>query len=283
MKKTGWVVLAVVGVVLAAFLIFFFKDSLFPGAKTTAVKKQTEAVSEQSEPPRDEIVRKKIPVSPREEPASSPRAVKEITRDILQERVEGFFSYLDRQEYIQAYGLPEGTYQYFLDSTADLASRPPVVSGEMDDLSLLRSNMAHFFRVVGRNDIRLVLDVLSHEREGIEDDMAILFEWGMREAQKEEGAIEADMNTLYEYSVFFLNTVGGKAYLLRRESRIRILLTYYAILILDRAHEQHLNRHGVDISPHLTLLMNDIKRYKGLDRKARYLEQLNAVARRHQR
>ena len=273
MKKTWWIVLAVVVVVLAAFLLYFFKDSFFPGAKTTAVKKQTETVSEQSEAPRDKIVRKKIPVSPQEEPASSSRAVKEITRDILQERVEGFFSYLDQQEYIQAYALPEGTYQYFLDSTAELASHLPVVSGEMNDLSLLRSNMAHFFRVVGRNDIRLVLDVLSHEREGIEDDMAILFDWGMREAQKEEGAVEADMNTLYEYSVFFLNTVGG----------IRMLLTYYAILILDRASELHLNRHGVDILPQLTLLSNDINRYEGLDHKEQYLARLKAIEKRTRR
>lgn len=283
MKKTGWIVLAVVGVILAALLFFYFKDSLFPGAQTTAGKKQTEIVSEQPEGPREKIVRKMMPVSPPEEQISGPPAVKEITRDILQERVEGFFSYLDQQEYIQAYNLPEGTYQHFLGITSELSSHLPVVSGEMSDLSLLRSNIAHFFRVIGRENIRLALDILSHERGGLEDDMAILFEWGMREARKEEGAIAADINTLYEYSVFFLNTVGGKAYLLRRESRVRILLTYYAILILDRANEQHLNRHGVDISPHLTLLVNDIKRYKGLDHKERYLAQLGELEKRNRR
>ena len=47
--------------------------------------------------------------------------------------------------------------------------------------------------------------------------------------------------------VFFLNTLGGRSYMLRRESKLRMLVSYYAILIVDRANDEKFNRYGIDV------------------------------------
>jgi len=276
MRKNRWVVIVFAGVSLALVLVFFlYRDTFLPGEKT-ALKEQPGLVSEKPES-RGESVRKKIEFPPQKEETPRLSDAGKTDHDVLQERVEQLFAYLDRQEYIKACNLKEGSYRHFLDIASKLSLSPPVVSGEMDDLSLLRSNMAHFFRVMGKTDVSLVLDILSHEEEGIEGAMETLYEWGVRETEAKEDAIGADTGGLYEYAAFFLNTVAGKAYLLRRDSQVRILSTYYSVLILDRADTQQMNRHGVDILPHVNLLIDDINRYKGLDHKDKYLARLNTI------
>ncbi|MBN2539323.1 MAG: hypothetical protein JXB09_04680, partial [Deltaproteobacteria bacterium] len=188
-----------------------------------------------------------------------------------------FFEYLDGQDYIQDYKLEEGSYQHFLGLVSKLFSRPPVVSGEMKSLYTLGCNVAHFYRVLGGKDIVLTKDILSNEREMIEPVMAMLYEWGLREIEDTSGKIEASVGDLYEYAAFFLNTVGGKAYLLRRQSVTRMLLTYYSILTVDRADKENLNRYGVDVIPHVNLLIDDISSYRGLDQKDTYLERLESI------
>ena len=278
MGKSRWVVIVLAGVILALVLAFFLYRGVFLPGEKTAPKEQSPLVSVEPED-RGEIVRKKIePSLPKKETSPLPVPVAgEAEPDILQERVERFFAHLDGQEYIKGYNLEGGTYRHFLGIASKLSARPPVVSGETDDLLALRSNIAHFFRVMGKEDVSLALDILSHEEEEmIEGAMGTIYEWAVRE-EKKGGAIGAKRGSLYEYAVFFLNTVGGRGYLLRRESSVRILLTYYAILTLDRANTERKNRHGVDILPHLNLLIDDLERYRGLEEKDEYLARLKAI------
>lgn len=277
MSKSRWVVIICVGVLLALVLVFFlYRDAFLPVDKAE-MKKVSPPVSAEPED-RGEIVRKKIePLPPKEEPPQPP-AAEEAEPDILQERVEQFFTHLDEQEYIKGYRLEGGTYRHFLGIASKLSSHPPVASGETDDLLALRSNITHLFRVMGKEDVSLVLDVLSHEEEqGIEDAMEALYEWGVRETRKKGGAVGAGRGDLYEYAVFFLNTVGGRGYLLRRESPVRILLTYYSIITIDRANTERKNYHGVDIQPYLGLLIDDLEWHQGLEQKDEYLARLKAI------
>ena len=55
-------------------------------------------------------------------------------------------------------------------------------------------------------------------------------------------ALRAPLKDVYPYAVFFLNTLGGSSYLIRRDSRVRMLTQYYSILILDQANKQRLNK-----------------------------------------
>ena len=276
MRKSRWVVVVFAGVFLALVLVFLLgRDTFFPGEKRV-LKEQPGLVAEESKD-RGEGIKKRIELVPPKEEAPRPATVEEPDHDILQERVEEFFAYLDGEEYVRAYGFKGGTYRHFLGVASKLSSHLPVVSGEMDELLILRNNMTHFFRIMGKTDVLLSLDILSHERKRMEGALELLYEWGMREAQRGGGVIGADMEDLYEYAVFFLNTLGGKAYLLRRTSQVRILLTYYSILIIDRADKEKLNRHGVDIRPHVKLLIDDIQGYDNLDKKARYLKRLHSI------
>ena len=107
--------------------------------------------------------------------------------------------------------------------------------------------------------------------------MALLYEWITKEIGNEKKEIKTTTKDLYEYAAFFLNTMGGKAYLSRRDSRTRIFVTYYSVLILNKANEETLNRHGVDIRPHLNLLLEDIRYQKNLNRRTEYLKKLNTI------
>ncbi len=280
MKKNKWfaVIFATVFLILA-FVIFLHRDSFFSGEEI-ATREKPEAVLEGNTNYDKKIsVRKKIiPLSP-EEKVSGLANVKESDRDQLQKRVEQFFDYLDRQDYIKAYKLEEGSYQHFLWLVSKLSSHPPVVSGEMNDLYILRCNMAHFYRVMGKKNVLLIKDILSNERKTIEPVIEMLYEWGLRETANKSGEIKASAGDLYEYAAFFLNTVSGRAYLLRRKSGIRMLLTYYSILTIDRADRESLNHCGVDIIPHVNLLIDDISRYSGLAHKDKYLERLDSIRR----
>jgi hypothetical protein len=68
--------------------------------------------------------------------------------------------------------------------------------------------------------------------------------------------------------------VGGRSYLLRRDSKVRILTTYYAILILDKANDAILNRYGIDIRPHINLSIDDIRNQKNLIYPEEYVAKL---------
>ena len=83
---------------------------------------------------------------------------------------------------------------------------------------------------------------------------------------------------MYEYSAFFLNTLAGRSYLLRRDSKIRILTGYYSVLILDRANEEQLNSGGLDIRPSIKSLLSDLQTQTGLIHQKEYIAELEKLA-----
>jgi len=85
------------------------------------------------------------------------------------------------------------------------------------------------------------------------------------------------LSSQYEYAGFFLNSLGGRSYLLRRDPGVRILTTYYSVLILDRANEEDLNRHGIDIRPHIDSVAQEIRNSRGLVFQKQYLDRLEAL------
>jgi hypothetical protein len=277
MKKRTKLILFLACVVLVIVGAFIFNER----GKVTVTTPKEEAVTEapaidqekKVEPETTTVIRKKI----------SPPVAREETLDpgelALKKRgeVKKFFEYLDRQDYIKAYALEKGTYAHFLQLLSKLSSHPPVVSGEMKDISLLMRNMAHFCRVTGKKNIFLFKDILSHEKDIIEPTTELLFEWMLAEIEAESGEIELSSEGLYEYAAFFLNTIAGKAYLMRRDSKTRILSIYYSVLVIDGADRKNLNRYGFDILPVINYLLDDVSTYGGLDYKDKYIEKLDSL------
>lgn len=196
----------------------------------------------------------------------------------LDGKVRKFFAYLDKKAYIKAYRLDEGTLGTFQSMVGKLSAFPPEVSAELKDPFLLIQNVAHFYRVLGKRGLRMTRDVIVNESEIAEPVAGLMFEWSSSGERCQEGLEgRPSLTTLYEYAGFFLNSVGGRSYLMRRDSRVRIVTTYYCVLILDLANQQELNRHGIDIRPHIDSVAEEVRYHRGLVYQKEYLHTLEGL------
>jgi len=196
----------------------------------------------------------------------------------IEQQIKAFFTYLDEQDYVQAYQFKGGTYQQFQLVLQKISANPPNITEETASLYNLYRNMAHFFRVMGKKRVNLTRDVLQNEGEILESAMQTFYLWATDETTDKQKTGQPTLQTLYTYSGFFLNTLAGKSYLLRRNSKIRLLTTYYSVLILDRANDEQLNPAGIDIRPHIEFLLNDLQNQIGLIHQKQYLSELKQLA-----
>jgi len=193
----------------------------------------------------------------------------------LQQEIKALCASLDEKKYIQAYNLEGGICRHMTNLIEKLAYNPPVVTGETKDLYTLLSNTAHLYRTIGQKNITLTKDILVHERDSVEEDLALINQWLMMGI--ETGRLKIGLRHLYEYAGFFLDTLGGKSYLSRRNSKTRTLVQYYAILIIDQANKERMNRYGIDIVEFIDILSDDIRSHTGLQRSAEYLAVLSRL------
>jgi hypothetical protein len=187
-----------------------------------------------------------------------------------------FFEHLDRQEYIREYTIKGSTRDHMAGIINKLIANPPVVVRETDDLFAILNNMAHFFRVLGPKDILLLKDILIQERELVEPTMALFYKWSQIEpgCQDNDLGIKLPLTGLYEYSGYFINTLGGQSYLFRRALYLRLLIRYYSILIIDESNSVDINRYGIDIRYTLDSLISEIDSNGDLENRQEYLENL---------
>ena len=196
----------------------------------------------------------------------------------LEQQILAFFTYLDRKDYIILQKSEHGTYNLFKQMVKQLSETLPIVTGETRDIVTLTRNIAHFCRVLGNKRIELINEIFKNENDIFESIMATFFSFYTSDkCCKEELQGCPSMGLLYEYAGFFMNTMAGRGYLLRRDSRIRILTTYYCVLILDKANEQILNYNGIDIRPHIDFSINDISNQKYLIYRKQYLTKLQSL------
>lgn len=215
---------------------------------------------------------------------SSPNSFSETTEppselQQLQDAILAFFNHLDQQDYIIDYKLQEGSRIHFSRTLKKVFANPPIVTREADDLFSILKNMSHFYRILGRQEINLIKDVLTHEVDNMEQIMAELYR--LSEISQPNGTNNLDLAmplaSLYEYGGFFVNTLGGQAYLFRRDSRLRLLVRYYAILIIDQANSSDMNRHGIDIRVAIEALIDEMEATRMLSGQNEYLTRLTAL------
>lgn len=203
---------------------------------------------------------------------------KNLTFDEIEQLVMAFFACIDEMGYIEKNKLTGKAYDQYLTMEKDLSANVPITSGEMENLYNLLQNTAHFFRVLGKERVYLVKDILTEESDIIEFGMKLFYLWytyendnGIR--MKEQPSLEV----LYDYADFFMNSLGGKSYLLRRDSGVRILTSFYSVLIIDIANDRKLNTNGIDIRPFIKTSYDDITDYMGLFNKREYLNVLDKL------
>ena len=193
-------------------------------------------------------------------------------------QVLSFFNYLDSRPDLSIREVDGGSAGFLRECAALLMADPPVNIGEMQELFRLVKNVTHFYRTLGKERLMMAKEILVSEEPVLEPAIA-LFYATIVECGKPltAGTKPLSIDRLYDYAGYFLNTLGGRSYLLRRESKIRMLVNYYAILIVDRANDEKFNRYGIDVRPYIDYLFYDISNQKGLTYRERYLTRLTAL------
>lgn len=176
------------------------------------------------------------------------------------ENVENFFITLDSRPYIHDFNLGQNSSVYFPALIQKLADNPPVVTGETNDLYTVLKNTAHFFRIIGKKNILVLKGILDREKETFEQTLAdFYYLTGNSQCLRERFNLDLKEESLYLYSGFFLNTMGGRLYLFRRDSKSRMVVNFYAILIIDQANRKGKNKYGIPLSEAIDKLIEEIE------------------------
>lgn len=195
---------------------------------------------------------------------------------LLVQKLNLFYDHLDRQSYMKDFKLDEPSSVHFSKLLQKLIDTPPVVTNETNDLFTLLKNTAHFFRILGKDNILILKGILDREKSSFEEVLKTFYALtDYPETLLEEYSLDLPREGLYDYAGFFLNTMGGRLYLFRRDSASRMTVSFYSILIIDRANKEEYNRHGIDIRPAIDFLIDEIENTgKHLLLKEEYLDAL---------
>jgi hypothetical protein len=208
----------------------------------------------------------------------------DISCEKIDQEIQAFFSYLDSQGYIAAYDLKDGSQSHFRGMLEKLFANPPIVARETDSLFTILTNTAHFYRILGKRNVLLIKDIMIREADRLESMMDLFEQWSRtaKSCTPQKTKIHLPLKDLYEYAGFFLNTMGGQAYLFRRSSHIRLLIRYYCVLTLDRANAEIFNRHGIDILPHLESVISEMGIFETMKYREHYLKTLRELQDKYQ-
>lgn len=181
----------------------------------------------------------------------------------VQQDLKDFFEYLDKKPYVQQIEPGIQTRIWFNRIIEKLASNPPDPAGEGLDPVAIANHIFYFFRNLEHKEMRLIRDVMVNEASTLEANMDLFFKWlSLGNRCPEAGGFRPPPEVLYSYAAFFLNTIGGRAYLFRTSPGIRWLVTYYSLLIVHDADKKGKNVYGIDIVPHLKTLSTEMN-YQG--------------------
>ena len=301
MDRSAKIIVTIVVILASAFFIYSKIVSWHASELETTVKQEKEIWQDKTERMRQEIATLKQELAAvkgqnalpdklaevfgeqqQEAGESAPQLEGEISErpkqpsfTEIEDRIMAFFSYLDNQEYVQSHKLKEGTYLQYQIAIKKLSSKPPIVTGETASLYSIVRNVAHFYRVIGKERVLLIKQLLQNESEVIESVMRTFYLWFTVDDEG-QAAVQGrpSMKNMYDYSGYFLNTLGGRSYLLRRNPKVRILTTYYCVLILDKANDDELNSSGIDIRPYIGSSLMEIENQTGFVHQKEYLAKL---------
>ncbi len=304
MDRSAKIIVAIVVILASAFFIYIKFAGWHATKLEATVKKEKENWRNKTEQMRNEIATlkqelavvkgKNVPPDKLAEVFGEELpAVRETTRQLegiipdgekqpsfaeIENRIMAFFSYMDNQEYVQSYKFKEGTYRQYQIALNKLSSKPPIVTSETSSLYNIVRNVAHFYRVIGKKRVLLIKQLLQNESEVIESVMRTFYLW-FTLGDKGQASVQGrpSMRNMYDYCGFFLNTLGGRSYLLRRDPKVRTLTTYYCVLILDKANDDELNSRGIDIRPYIESSFTEIENQTGLVYQKEYLATLSEL------
>ena len=203
---------------------------------------------------------------------ASPRSMK---CEELEDALRTFCRYLDAGETFRSQKTHRDSWALFTSTLESLERRPPVMSAESYRPSVIVENSFYFFRLLGKEKIDIVREVIKFESDLAEPLMGIMYYWLMTGRRCDKlPSPTATLKVMYQYAGFFLNTLGGHSYLYRQDSRIRLLTIYYSILVIHEANMRELNEVGLDLRFFLPLIFQEIQSRNDLLYVEDYLQTL---------
>jgi len=196
----------------------------------------------------------------------------------LEAQIMTFFKYLDNQPYMAGYKDKGGANQLYRDTMRVLTESPPMLTGELEDLISLIRNVTHLYRSLGKDRINIIKTIIENEADIIESVMAIFYIYALPEDRCPNKRLHVPtLESFYSYGGYFLNTLAGRSCLLRRDSKVRVLLSYYSVLVLDRANDEMLNSSGIDIRPFIDVSYYEIASQRSLVYQKQYMTELERL------
>jgi len=241
--------------------------------KKIADIKKDAAKLEHEPPPETEI-------SLTEETREAASPYQEAPCSKIENDAKEFFKYLDNKNYTQQLESGIDTYDRFKTIIRKLSSNPPIPAGEGIDFRIMYRNIFHFFRMLKKNDLRLIWEIMTNEADSLEMNLDLFYNWLIMEGQcLDREGIRPSLDVKYQYAGFLLNTIGGRAYLFRRSLELRLLVSYYCLLIIHEADKRGKNSYGIDIFPIITEVKDEISIYPDFYFQKEYIDQLNLLER----
>ena len=246
---------------------------------------------ETEKPPAEKALPPKKQAAPPEAPVAKGPVILPETKELkppdektycerIDQEIQGYFRYLNAKGYVKHLGEGLDTYAQFKTMIRKLSAKLPIPAGEGIDSTIISDNIFLFFRVLDKNDFRLIRDLLKNEEDTLEPTLDLFYRWltlGSRCPDPE--GIRPSQRVLYHYAGFFLNTIGGRSYLFRRSLGLRLLCSYYSLLILQEADKQGKNSYGIDVLPFIAPLTREIALYPDFRFKQTYLKNLEEMGR----
>ena len=196
----------------------------------------------------------------------------------IEKGVQDFFTYLSRERYVRNLEGDMNSYERSKGVMMKLSSEPPVPAGENMDTLIMTRNIYHFYRLLESEDIRLIREIMRNEADSLELNLDIFYKWLMLGDQcPDPQKTRPSLEVLYQYAGFFLNTIGGRAYLYRRPLNVRLLISYYSLLIVHEADKRGKNTYGIDVFPEVTPLAREISLYPDFHFQNEYILQLTQL------
>ena len=202
----------------------------------------------------------------------------------IDQYITDFFAHVDGQSYMKSYGFVSDSRQQFEEIIAKLSASPPTVTRETDSFKDVCKNVFYFYRILGKERILFLKDVLANESDIIEPMMTCFYRWLTRiPPNSNQKGLQVSVEQLCGFAGFFLETFGGRSYLFRRSAKVRTLISYYCILAVSKADREGYNPYGLDIRPHIELVFENITQQRGLDNKDLYLGELSGLRQKYNR
>ena len=281
MKGNRGLLLLIIALIAGGLFVFYYTFFGSKSRKQPAFQEEDKIRSEElakSPTENKDILVQSLPLSkPQERLEEVESKVMKVEDECqkMEKDLQEFFTYLDAKDYIKELRIREGTFNHFLKIIRALSLNPPIPAGEGLNYDMIINNIYHFYRALELKDLTFIKLILKNEADTMEINLALFYKWLMSndECGQKEG-IPPTLDILYKYAGFLVNSIGGRAYLFRRETRLRLLLYYYSLLIIHEADKKKMNNFGVDITPFLEPLAEEIENYQFLYFRKEYAGRL---------